>query len=255
MASKVGEAWQQAFNSNIPALSGETIRYIEKFRTSEIWAYISSFCSLTPESLTLEAGCGSAKLSLAFAVLGFKVTALDYSPIVLRAGKNNLKQAENIFNKRLKVSFVQDNLENLSLAPNQFDLVFNEGVVEHWLNDEERLNVLKQMVRAAKPKGAVVVIVPNGSHPLTPWWEKKCEAFYAAPPMTYYSAEKLKQELELAGLSNVKVDGLYPWRTIDFYSQKKLNKYIGFLLQHSLPLPLKLRQKFGIHLIGLGKKA
>jgi len=254
MNSKVGEAWQKAFAETPPVLSEDTVRYIKQFPTSVIWHYISTFTSLPPKSLVLEAGCGSGKLSLALALLGFKVTALDYSESALDTAAANKSELEKRLKTKLDVTFVKDNLEDLSLQANYFDLVFNEGVVEHWLEKKARVNVLKQMTEVAKPGGTVVVIVPNGAHPLSPWWEKNCAAFYEAPPMVNYSAAQLKQELQLAGLNKVVVDGLYPWRTIDFYSQRLLNKLIGFLLQNTVPLPLKLRQKFGVHLIGLGAK-
>lgn len=254
MSSDVGDAWQEAFANTPPVLSQDTVRYIKKFPASAIWRYISAFANFAPESLALEAGCGSGKLSLALALLGFKVTALDYAKNALDAAAFNKKELEARLKTKLNITFVTGNLEDLSLPVDYFDLVLNEGVIEHWLEKKTRVNVLKQMTKVTKPGGTVVVIVPNGAHPLSPWWEKNCAAFYESPPMVNYSAVQLKQELELAGLKKVVVDGLYPWRTIDFYSQRLLNKLIGFMLQKTIPLPRILRQKFGVHLIGLGVK-
>lgn len=108
----------------------------------------------------------------------------------------------------------QGSLEHLPFPDDTFDLVINEGVVEHWLDDRERLMVLREMVRVTRPGGVVAVLVPNGVHPLIQVWESRLTGSQKAPPMTYYSARRLGAELTEAGLRGVYTDGIYPWRSL-----------------------------------------
>ena len=55
------------------------------------------------------------------------------------------------------------NLFQIPYPDNYFHVVFNEGVIEHFpLQDNLSYeNALKGMIRVAKPKGKIIVVVPN----------------------------------------------------------------------------------------------
>ena len=100
-----------------------------------------------------------------------------------------------------------DNLA-LPFPDNTFDLVFNSGVIEHY---KYPLNVqqLKEMARVTKPKGEVIVSVPNS---LCLWYEavKTVLTFFDKWPFGYeegYTPWKLERSVREAELEPVEITG------------------------------------------------
>jgi len=248
MHDRVGARWAQVLQGKgYVQVSDE--RFLRRFRDSPYITTVLRYAHLQPGSLILEPGCGSGKFSLALASLGHRVIALDYVFDVLRG-----VQATQ---ERLGVQLIglcQGSLEHLPFPDDTFGLVINEGVVEHWLDDRERLMVLQEMVRVTRPNGVVAVIVPNGVHPLIHIWESRLTGFSEAPPMTYYSAERLEAELVEAGLEDVYIDGIYPWRSLTRIAPWNRLYLLSAILDHWAPLPRSLRKKLAINLVGLGLK-
>lgn len=101
----------------------------------------------------LEPGCGTGRFSrlLAQEHPNWTVTALDLSPEARRffgAGAGRLPN----------VDFVEGDLFALPFEDDTFDIVFNEGVVEHFPNYQLAIN---EMARVLAPGGLMVVAVPN----------------------------------------------------------------------------------------------
>jgi SAM-dependent methyltransferase len=136
-----------------------------------------------------------------------------------------------------------------------FDLVFNEGVVEHWLQREERIEVIREMVRVTRINGVVGIVVPNGKHPLMGFWKATGYPGYfdkIVPAWTRYNNATLKNEMETAGLSVVEVDGIDPYKSINFWPRHKLLNLFAIACDKFLPHPKWLRRKWGIHLVAKG---
>jgi SAM-dependent methyltransferase len=253
----VGQAWDRHFQSGEVQLYyfSEGRPFLKKFLHAPFMQLPLRYAKLSRGSQVLEAGCGSGKFSFAFALLGHRVTALDFSVDILK----NLEAAKTALEKDvgpLDVVTLQGDLENLDLPDNQFDLVMNEGVVEHWLDTTARRRVLETMVRVTKPGGTVAVIVPNGNHPDVNRWIKGHPAFLAAPPMVKYTTALLAADLAAVGLREVHLDGIYAWRTLGEWPHAyTLLRFLGSALDHALPLPHRARLKWGLHLIGMGRKA
>jgi len=247
----VGHAWEEALKGKGYPLPVDA-RFLRRFRTSPYIRLITRYARLCEHSRILEPGCGSGKFSLALGSLGHRPVALDYVADVLRG----LRVAEKELSARRwpgqLSGYCQGDLENLPFADSTFDLVMNEGVVEHWLDEEKRLQVLREMVRVAKPGGTVAVLVPNGVHPLICRWQSRLH--HSAPPMTLYSANRLGGELQRAGLGQIYTDGIYPWRSWMRLAPWHRLYMAGALLDHIVPLPRDVRQRWGINLISLGKK-
>jgi SAM-dependent methyltransferase len=254
MPSQVGQAWSKHFET-----ARETYRiegglsFLRKFARAPFVRLPFEYARLGAGSRVLEAGCASGKFSVCFAMLDCSVTALDFSPAMLENAQQ-LRRAVEREVGALDITFVQQDLENVTLAPDQFALVFNEGVIEHWLDTRARRHVLAQMARVAKPGGTVAVIVPNGQHPLMTYWIEHAPGFISAPPMIRYTPALLRDDLTSVGLTTIVTDGIYAWRTIDQYPAARALQIVGGALQRLIPLPHAVRLKWGIHLIAMGRK-
>lgn len=253
MSSSVGQAWAELLKGRS---YGEKIsaQFLNRFLRSPYIKLLRHYADLPENARVLEPGCGSGKFSLAFVALGNHAFVFDYSFEVLREVRiSGYSLYGDSF--ALLSSFCCGDIETLPFRDNAFDLVFNEGVVEHWLDDASRLRVMKEMVRVTKQGGAVAVIVPNGSHPLIKVWERELEGFKQAPPMTYYSAKKLETDLIDSGLRDVYTDGIYPWRSWFRTSLWDRFYLIGAFLDRFVTLPKVWREKWAINLIGMGRKS
>jgi SAM-dependent methyltransferase len=248
----VGAAWARHLRGEGYGPAGD-VRFLARFRASPYIQLILRYVALAPDSLILEPGCGSGKFSLALASLGHRVVAFDYVAGVLRGVRVIEQRLAGQWPGQLR-GYCQGSLERLPFPDNTFDLVVNEGVVEHWLDEAARVAVIAEMVRVTRPGGAVAVLVPNGVHPLMRVWETRLEGFHAAPLMTYYSAGQLGLELAQAGLRDVYTDGIYPWRSWFRIPPWDRLYLVGAALDHWGPLPRTLCLTWAINLIGVGQK-
>jgi len=136
-----------------------------------------------------------------------------------------------------------------------FDVVFNEGVVEHWLDRAERVKVIKEMARVTKKGGHVIIMVPNGTHPLYRTWIRLgCHYYLDAPPMTLYDSKKLRAEMEDAGLKVLETDGINAWNSFGHYPRLLPVTAVGRVLNRLPLLPRSIRSRWGIDLVVVGRK-
>ena len=94
-----------------------------------IQAYIEQICQ---DFTVLEAGCGSGLISLELAMRRNlkRLVLLD-----IRRGMLN-KARNNFYKFKIDAEFVLGDIQNLPFRDEPFDLVFNEGVIEHIDNME-----------------------------------------------------------------------------------------------------------------------
>lgn len=118
----------------------------------------------------LECGIGSGKWSAGFALLGYHVYAIDNSEAMVQRAYDNFPNIQF-------QCFVKD-IRDPPLMDHPVDLIFNEGVIEHFLDDDERKGVLTTFYNAVR--GYVSIIVPYKS-------EEEDEICY--------TTKKLKEEL------------------------------------------------------------
>jgi 2-polyprenyl-3-methyl-5-hydroxy-6-metoxy-1,4-benzoquinol methylase len=88
------------------------------------------------------------------ALMGYKVTTIDNNPDMLVQGQRNFPN--------IKIEYVLDELPNLSseASKRKYDLVINEGVNEHFLDRNERINVIKAMKGCCIEGGYIYFLVP-----------------------------------------------------------------------------------------------
>ncbi|MEM2001947.1 MAG: methyltransferase domain-containing protein [Candidatus Bathyarchaeia archaeon] len=183
---------------------------------------------------------------------GAKVTLLDYSNEALEFAKMVAQELQKR-GKQFEVTFIRDNLESLTLQE-QFDIVTNEGVLEHWFTFEERKNILSEMSRVTKPGGTVIIWVPNIHNPLYRRWIKK----YAEVPERAFSVAELETLFTEVGLEKIKV---FPVRAYQFtlLSRFKFIKPLGvyfWLLEMIVPgwILKGYLSRFGYQLVAIGRK-
>lgn len=206
---------------------------------------------LAPPAAVLEAGIGSGIYSLAFALLGYRVTAIDCVPEVLREARRAAEQVGHPVCGRVR--FVGGDLEHPPLRPRSFDVVFNDGVVEHWLDQNERRRLIATLTGLVRPGGVICVIVPHGAHPRHDLWVASHYPGYAsAPPMTLYDCHSLRDDLAAADLRDVIVDGVGAWQSFNLWPHRPVWRAPLGVLDRCLPGPRRFRLRYAQSLIACG---
>lgn len=108
----------------------------------------------------LEAGCGTALLSLILADYGFDVTALDFTEEIVSYAK------KRVCLNNVDLTFLQGDILNLSVLfeDRYFDTICHSGVMEHF-NDNDIIRSLAEQKRVTKK---VIFSIPNNRNTLTP---------------------------------------------------------------------------------------
>jgi ubiquinone/menaquinone biosynthesis C-methylase UbiE len=96
----------------------------------------------------LEAGCGTGYFSLYFQNRGAEVYSLDFS----------LKALE--ITKRIVVdcTLLQADVRKIPIRDGFFDVIFTDGLLEHFENPEI---ILEEFKRVLNPNGIIITVVPN----------------------------------------------------------------------------------------------
>lgn len=98
--------------------------------------------------IILEAGCGISLTMDTLSSSSDMTVGLDISAVALN-------RANRFFEKPL---LIQADLNNLPFKNNSFDLIYNVGVIEHFVDP---IPPIKEMQRVLKPSGNLIISVPN----------------------------------------------------------------------------------------------
>jgi len=131
-------SWVEVYAEKIK-LDG-SLKYVDR-KAKEKSALIENIINNTPkEGRILEAGCGTAAISIYLGNLGYNVTALDVEPDMLELARDISKNFER------KPNFVVGDIRYLKFARNSFDTSFSNGVLEHFSDEEIRRSIEAQTV-------------------------------------------------------------------------------------------------------------
>ncbi|MEW6095384.1 MAG: methyltransferase domain-containing protein [bacterium] len=104
----------------------------------------------------LETGSGTGRISLRLAQNGYKTTLLDIS-------FSALKISEKLFKKEnLSANLIAGSIFNLPFIDKTFDIVWNAGVVEHYLEEDQKKAFL-EMIRICKNDGLIITMNPSAN--------------------------------------------------------------------------------------------
>jgi ubiquinone/menaquinone biosynthesis C-methylase UbiE len=171
-----------------------------------------SFRRFIPKNCrALEIGCGTGRLiNQASKHLGVEGVGVDNNINALEYART-LGQVLGT-----RCMLVQGSGFQLPFADNTFDLVFSEGVIEHF-SRQMTDQMVKEHVRVAKPAGLVIVSVPNLLNlPLT-YHKWRVGDKYAAYPERSYSIWGLAKVLKRQGLSLLAYEGFAPGAALEWY--------------------------------------
>jgi len=114
------------------------------------------FAAADPSGLRiLEVGAGSGRDSIALAEAGAHVTTLDYSPQSLSLIREESRRTGQ------PVDMVGGNALAMPFADESFDLVFHQGLLEHF---RDPMPLLRENTRVLKKGGMLLVDVPQRYH-------------------------------------------------------------------------------------------
>lgn len=121
---------------------------------SEITNFVNKLMEVNNFNTILESGSGSGKATLLLKD-GFQKTLLDISSAALKFAQHVASK----FNSK-NVNYVEGNIFSMPFRDNEFDLVWNIGVIEHYeINDIK--SIIEEMIRVSSKTGAVAVAMPN----------------------------------------------------------------------------------------------
>lgn len=216
----VANQWEDALKSQgyeHSIKNKDDCRRIKKF--SRVWRRILKYI---PENIrsaenksVFEFGCGGGKHLAQFLLNGWQIAGIDCSPEVLRRAQNYLQEVKQVCECRKNFDLIYGDFldyENNS----QYDIVFNSGVIEHFLNDGEREKALKKMFEIAKNGGYVISIVPSGMHPIRQKMKEEKLGGYGIPEVDY-TPEIMENEMRRCGGKDILVlpHNIMGYRAID----------------------------------------
>jgi len=142
----------------------------------------------------LEAGCGSAKVGIALSLIGFKnITLLDFHPNTCKS-LIEFREKNSLFYKVV--------CERIETINGNYDYIYNEGVLEHYEDEVERLSIYKLFYDHLNYNGLIFIIVPCSDN-LTREQSKLVWKNTGAPPEIYYTSSLLKKEVSSVGFRKV----------------------------------------------------
>lgn len=120
-------------------------------RHEELLANLLATTSVKGKKI-LEVGAGMGGDSIHLAQKGASVTVLDFTREALELIEENAKKS------KVKITTVQADARAMPFRDNTFDVIFHQGLLEHFKNPQELLDEQK---RVLKPGGYIQVDVPQ----------------------------------------------------------------------------------------------
>lgn len=228
-------------------------------RLSRTWKIILKSTKFEPGASVFEFGCGGGNQLVPLALRGYRCCGIDCSEKVLVRCKEFISDAERFAGRSLNIQLLCGDF--LACSPrDSYDLVFNFGVIEHFINDQEREVAIRKMLSLCKPGGYVVSVVPNGQHPMRERMRKEGLGGYRIPEIDYdcalMSKEMAKADAEQILVIPYNLFGYLMIKPSTYFmrSARKIYHCLWQMAPLSL-LPKEFVSKHAHGLIGIAKLA
>ena len=212
------------------------------------------------ERSLFEVGCGGGKYLVMFGLKGWKCVGLDCSREVLQRAERYIEEVKNKCDGGIDIRLVRaDFLEYIMEGSSSFDIVFNAGVIEHFLDETERLEFLKKKFELAKPGGYVISIIPNGMHYRREKVRGDNLGGYHIPEINF-SPALIEGEMDRCGGRDIKVIPHNIFGYLRFDGVVSLPKILRVFLYYLAQLapdfiwPRKFALRHSLTLIGIARK-
>jgi len=152
----------------------------------------------------LETGCGTGRFIIALAQqypnIQFEGSDISPESVALATAGAKLRDLNNVY-------FYVDDLKKLEPRQKSYDLIFNEGSVEHFKNGQD-LEVMNQMYKYVNTGGQLLIGVPN-YHCYVHTINKKLQGpFYEYGYEKSYKEAELVEMMKSLSLDNIECRGV-----------------------------------------------
>lgn len=235
--------------------SSEEIKTHQKL--GRAWKKILKVTGVAPPARLFELGCGGGIHLAKLALNGFEVHGIDVSEVVAGKAQTYLREIHTFQPIKAHVE-VADIFEYQSAEA--YEMCFHFGVVEHFLEATERLQVWQKLYALTRPGGWIVSVVPCGKHMMREMMRNQKLGGYHIPEIDYSCALHRKEfhQLNLTAISTI------PHNYFAFLSAhpvpfvaKVLHPFffiLGNLSLPSLPVSENLKEMYAASLIVIGQR-
>ena len=205
-AKKVTRAWQETLKKDGYDTPEITAKDCKRFRKlSRAWRRILHHTGLskTAPVSALEFGSGGGAHLVPLFVNGWNCTGIDCSnEVIARANGYVDAVRQSACAPQGSIQFVNQDFIDFIPPGEHYDLTYQFGVLEHFLNDADRLNYVQKMFDVTRVGGYVVSAVPNGGHALRRRQREEGLGGYLIPEIDY-TREHLIEEMQHCGAGEV----------------------------------------------------
>jgi len=165
----------------------------------------------------LEMGCGCGKFGIAYALAGCDVVMMDIDEQVIDYARRIRDAANSLQGHKSPTFIYSGDLFKMTYKADSFDLVFNEGVPQHWPDEERRQGAIDLMVKVSRRD--VIVIGNNGLREEEQEADRNFKFTYEGMPphRRCFIPDELFMSLRKAGLEGVEVGPVTPGKIEDSY--------------------------------------
>lgn len=203
--SKMVNNMNEYVKDQIRYLIYKTIGTLSFIRRME-WQSVFKWLNPKNGERILDIACGSGELGLKLAERGCEVYGIDISEAAISSAKRLSQMV------KITCEFEVGDAEHLPYLDGYFDKIICSSSLEHFKDD---LKALKEMRRALKPDGKLVLTTDSLTYPISNELKEKHRK--RAFVVKYYTREQLKERFDICGLEMSRSAYLLNSRTTQFF--------------------------------------